>query len=85
VISNIVSDAKTLFRAVYIVRCNIFHGRKRVLDLAQDYPQLVRIGVFREVIVVLIDTFFSKVSSRRPWGTFFEGRLGGALSRRTTK
>lgn len=84
-LKNIVPDVKVLFKAVYIVRCNIFHGRKGVLDLANDHPQLVRIGVFRQMIVALIDTFFSKVRSQYPyWDTYFEGHLGETVSRPVT-
>lgn len=79
---DILLDAKILFKAVYIVRCNIFHGRKGVLDLANDHPQLVRIGVFRQMIVALIDTFFTKAQNRYPlWDPFFDGRLGESVSR----
>lgn len=77
---NVREDAKVLFKAVYRTRCNIFHGRKSVLDLADDNPQLVRIGIFRQMIVALIDTFFYKVNKLRGWDTFFEVYLGATVS-----
>jgi len=77
---NVREDAKVLFKAVYRTRCNIFHGRKTVLDLADDNPQLVRIGIFRQMIVALIDTFFYKVNKLRGWDTFFEAHLRDTVS-----
>lgn len=73
--ADLVADTKEIFRGVYEVRCNIFHGRKAVLDLAQDHPQMIRIGIFREFTVALLDTFFLKVRQVRGWSPYFEGSL----------
>lgn len=63
----LIADAKALMKGVYQVRCNIVHGRKRVLDLTDHDPQVLRIAAFRQITVALLDTFFYKVKRSRPW------------------
>lgn len=79
---TLIADSKALMKGVYEVRCNIFHGRKSVLDLSDGDPQMVRIGAFRQIMVALLDTFFSKVNQQRHWNPYFEGFLTDEIAPR---